>query len=323
MQSLCKTTQEGRLKWLRRPPRSAGACAPAACRLPIDGPGSLQRLFAKFRQLSDVLMKKLLVVLVLLVVGVCIGVAEWGAAPEPHGRMDHMPTSVERSSGSQSLTKEVSEVVRVLRQPTSEGPDGQRVPVGAPVVVGEYTHLGPLDESVRNGMIANCRQQIDNYKMQLGRPRGSGSADLLCEADLLLSIARTEKEEKALLDGRYITTAPGAPAPPLGIAGAEVVSTGGMVNGKYVNLTFVFPFADDTHLRDAHAYRQAIQAFDDSERARAFNALPDSERLRLADEIASLWRKQGITPQEVAYIHELIGRDVVLHPASGTVSIKR
>lgn len=62
-----------------------------------------------------------------------------------------------------------------------------------------------------------------------------------------------------------------------------------------------------------------VVAFDDSEKAQRFNALPDQERLPLAAHLAELLRKSPRSHEEQELLRQWIGFDTQLDEQSGLV----
>jgi len=266
-----------------------------------------------------------------LVAGVVVVWYAWRL--EDLASRDSMPPQIglptrptEPSAGGSNGGNQSPHPVRLLLQPTDvaavDAGHGL-VPVGEPQTIGEYQHMGPVDPGVRDGLIANCEHMLRELERRLAGGRDSTSGEALAkEADDLYSELCLQREIEALRDGSYLTTQKDLPSPPLTIPGAEVVSTGGFIGGEYVNLTYIFPLATDRDLRDAWEYRRAMHCFDDAERARLFNARPDSERVALAKEIAAILKKDRPTQEEISYVRKIIGNDVVLNPNSGIVTVR-
>ena len=212
---------------------------------------------------------------------------------------------------------ELPEVVRLVVRPMVAGRHSGAV-VDAPseareVLVGEYEHLGPLDVAVRDGLARNCEQQIREYQKELARDVDANSSEALVkQADAVVRLILWQRQVQCLMTEDYLTTARAAPTPPLYVAGAQIVSTGGFVGGEKVNLTYILPLASDPELRSAIEFRDTMTAFDASEKARRFNELPDAERAALAARLRAILKDPEASPGDRQFVVDTIGRANVL-----------
>ena len=94
------------------------------------------------------------------------------------------------------------------------------------------------------------------------------------------------------------------------------------MSGDVVNLTYVFPLADDPELRSAREYYRAMAAFDESEKARRFNSLPDAERLQLAARLARILRDPHPSQADNRFLFETLGRHNTLDERTGIVTLR-
>ena len=219
---------------------------------------------------------------------------------------------------------EVHEVVRLVVRPIAVGRDFGAVVDAAreerEVLVGEYDHLGPLDAGVRDGLVRNCEQMIREYQNELDRDIDSSSSEALVkQADAVVSLILWQRQVQCLMTEDYLTTARAAPTPPLYVAGAQIVSTGGFVGGEEVNLTYILPLASDPELRSAIEFRDTMTAFDASEKARRFNELPDAERTALAARLRDILKDPEASPGDRQFLVDTIGSANVLDAEAAIV----
>jgi hypothetical protein len=164
-------------------------------------------------------------------------------------------------------------------------------------------------------------QRLADRERQISVSKASAqdSVALLHEAELILEAATARAAMRALDLGSYVTTRPGDKSPPLNLPESEVIEAGSMRRGQPVAVTLVMPWRDHSELAQARQYYDAIREFDNSERARRFNALPDAERLPLAKQIAQILHKSDVTQDEWAFVQKWIGFDTRLSEFQGLV----
>jgi hypothetical protein len=222
-------------------------------------------------------------------------------------------TSVVQEAGGGPAEADLPEVVRLVVRPVGAGRDSDAASEATEVLIGEYEHLGPVDAGVRDGFVRNCEQQIRKYQKMLARDVDSSSSEALVkQAYAVVRLILEQRQVQCLLTEDYLTTAPDAPKPPLHVAGAQIVSTGGFVGGEYVELTFILPLASDPELRSAIEYRNTMTAFDASEKARRFNELPDAERAALAARLRAILKDPEASPGDRQFVVDTIGSANVL-----------
>lgn len=190
-------------------------------------------------------------------------------------------------------------------------------------VLAEIEHQGPLQGRDRESLLAALRQRLDNRQRQIenSNTNAQDSAALLHEAELILEAATTKAAIRALETGSYVTTLPGAKSPPLTLPESEVIGVGAMLEGKPVHVTLVMPWRDHSEMAQARQYYDAVLAFDNSERARRFNALPDAERLPLAARILRILRNPEASQAELHFVRNLIGFGSRLSEPQGLVIV--
>ena len=221
-------------------------------------------------------------------------------------------TSVVHEAGGPAEA-ELPEVVRLVVRSVVAGSDSDAASEAKEVLIGEYEHLGPVDAGVRDGFVRNCEQQIRKYQKMLARDIDSSSSEALVkQAYAVVRLILEQRQVQCLLTEDYLTTAPDAPKPPLHVAGAQIISTGGFVGGEYAELTFILPLASDPELRSAIEYRNTMTAFDASEKARRFNELPDAERAALAARLRAILKDPEASPGDRQFIVDTIGSANVL-----------
>mgnify|MGYP003624956715 FL=1 len=204
-------------------------------------------------------------------------------------------------------------VVRAVGANRDSGSGAEAAPEAREVLIGEYEHLGPVDPGVRDGFVSNCEQQIRKYQKKLARDVDASSSEALVkQADAVVRLILEQRQVQCLLTEDYLTTAANAPKPPLHVAGAEIVSTGGFIGGKYVELTYILPLASDPELRSAIEYRDTMATFDASEKARNFNELPDAERAALAARVRAILNDTQASPGDRQFVVDTIGSTNVL-----------
>jgi hypothetical protein len=209
-------------------------------------------------------------------------------------------------------------VVKPLRE-LAATEQGDRASSGT--VLCEVENLGPLERKDLSRLHEALVQRLQDREQKLAHSEASAqdSAALLAEAELLLDAATAKAAMRALDAGSYVTTRQGAETPPLTLPEAEVLLTGAMRDGSGVNVTIVMPWRDHTELAQARQYYDAVLSFDDSEKARKFNALPDAERLPLARQIDTILRKPDPKQDELRFVRQWIGFDTHFSPAQGLV----
>ena len=175
-------------------------------------------------------------------------------------------------------------------------------------VVAEVHHVGPLPADRIDAYGASFRKEQRRYEHLLAnRNVDATDADaLMKEADLLLMSVRFEASEQALLRGDYIVTE-AKTSVPMRMPGAEVVQIATEREGQDVTLSIVMPLHRYPRLADTLSYRKAIHEFQDSERARRFNGLPDAQRTTLAKRITAIQANPDASDDDRRFVYETIG----------------
>lgn len=209
-------------------------------------------------------------------------------------------------------------VVRIIARQETESPDAECR------LLAEVQHAGPLLPGERDQLL----QTLDGVKRRREEKlagfhaSAADSAALLAEAMLLLEVSRDGAAIEAIAMGSYVVTLTGQEAPPLVMPGCEVMCMGIMTRGQSAAITVMMPFVDHSDLARAREYYDAVRVFDDSERARRFNALPDVERFHLAREISRIRKSVDSTDEERRFVRETIGFGTELLEQSAIVIVR-
>ncbi|HEB51706.1 MAG TPA: hypothetical protein ENI87_00475, partial [bacterium] len=188
-------------------------------------------------------------------------------------------------------------VVRILARPVEAAaaeqehdPEAESAPADA--VIGEYEHLGPLSPEAVASYRESLAMQRDKILAHLGRTEvdASDSAALLREAGQLLSAYRMGASVEALAAGSYVVTESDGERPQPIVGSVDVAWIPLTYEGRSATLSIILPLSRHPRLADARSYYLAMREFDNSERARRFNELPDEQRLPLAEKILSILR---------------------------------
>jgi hypothetical protein len=200
-------------------------------------------------------------------------------------------------------------LVRIVLDPPANDGAEPRADAGSLDVVAEFEHIGKLsDQSLENFAAAFAQQaQLSRARLDSAGADASDSAALLEEARSLLSAARFEASIAALRAGSYITTASGAETPSLALPGLEVAQVPSHVNGQRVTVTILMAEKEHPQLAAARRYYEGLQDFDDSERARRFNSLPDDHRLALVRRITSILNNPNASSDDRRWVYDQIG----------------
>lgn len=249
----------------------------------------------------------------------------WYSADPSLDRVDGYPTArapyavgsplqdgPSRTTGNSPASLEAGDV-RVVVQPPNR-PES---------LVCQVRHLGPLIGDDLQSMKAKLQDAVLQREASL---RGKGSLetnptswDMVLEARESYALALDMDAIEAIAAGSYVVTASDALAPPLSVPGCEVVMVGHTKDGLPCNVTVMMPHRTYTRSARAREYMMQVVAFDDSEKAQRFNALPDQERLPLAAHLTELLRKSPRSHEEQELLRQWIGFDTQLDEQSGLV----
>ncbi len=194
----------------------------------------------------------------------------------------------------------------VATMPRSESDESTDVR-SAPVLV-DVAHLGPLAESEVAALMSSCERYRELRRRQFAERdvEATDSGDLLREAEMHYESALADCAIEAVANGSYVVLAQSEPAP-LTLPGAEVLTTGTMRNGEAVNVCIVVTHDAYPRVREAKNYVGDMLYFDDSEKARRFNALPDDDRSALAARVRELRSKRNKTKVDREFLRATIG----------------
>ncbi|MCK5940791.1 MAG: hypothetical protein KAI24_02380, partial [Planctomycetes bacterium] len=245
----------------------------------------------------------------LIFVAMCVVAGALWLATRQHPNVpdDPVPVAEELRSEPPPATRGSAAVpeagiVRILvREQVAAAADGEGR------LVAELQHVGPLSNERIDAFVGSFHKEQQRYEFLLANREvdAADAAALLKEADLLLMAARFAASEQALLQGDYVVTDASTPVP-MQLPGAEVVQIATSREGADVTLSIVMPLQRYPRLADALSYRKAIHEFQDSERARRFNALPDAERSALARRIAAIQANPEATDEQRQFVYETI-----------------
>lgn len=260
-----------------------------------------------------------LVCLLVCVVIVCLWWS-WSADPSPVA-IAPPRTPLGPASGSER-SQDLAQVPGLVRiQVQSAQKNQQSVVAGGRKTVVEVQNLGPLAPEALRSFCASFEKQAEACRRRLesNPARTDDSAALLQEAELLLDMERFLASADALRNGRYLTSRIEDVAPALTMPGIEVAQISTWSEGKAVLLTVLMPWREYANLERARDYHSALLSFDDSERARRFNELPDGERLELCRQILAIQRNPAATDAERQFVRDTIGFTGQLMEAAGIV----
>jgi hypothetical protein len=176
-------------------------------------------------------------------------------------------------------------------------------------VIVELTDIGPLSSADAKWVIDRLGE-IEAEKLGLLRSRSAQAGDsghLLEEAQLLLDVQTAKSAAAAMQQGTYTVTEPDAAAPSLFMPECEVCRMGALKDGKPSNVTILMPWKSHPELAKTREYRDAMRRFDDSEKARAFNALGDAEREVLAKRLRDIMQADSATQEEREFVVKTLG----------------
>jgi len=189
-------------------------------------------------------------------------------------------------------------------------------------VVFEADHLGALagtDLTSLEGSLRNYRLTREK-KLNAFQPKASSSKELLEQAQLMFAAELAKSADAAVKAGSYVVT-PSNVSLPLAIPGGELLQTSAVRDEAAVKVTIIMPHANFPALRNAREYLDDMRFFDDSEKARSFNALDRAARDALVAEVDA-FRKGGRTPNqdELRRVRQVLGlrydldrQNVILH----------
>lgn len=191
-----------------------------------------------------------------------------------------------------------------------------------PQVLARLADLGPLSESearwVRDRLREIETEKLDQLSSR--RDQTQTSVAMLEEADLVLAMQTARAAAEALSLGSYTATAPDAPAPSLALPASEVVRIGALKDGKPCTITIIMAWKSFAQLAQAREFRDSMQRFDDTEKARAFNALPDAERAEISRRLHAILSADRPSDDDRAYLLRTIGFNTKL-PRGSTIAI--
>ena len=207
-------------------------------------------------------------------------------------------------------------VVRIVRMLAAVEPGEEPDPTAAPAIV-EVNHLGPLTTDEARALQSSCERYLDmcRRKFEDRNTNATDSGELLAESMMLYDMTLAETAIEAVERGSYFVLSQSEPMQ-LTLPRAEVLSTGTRKDGQPVNISIVMPLDAYPRLREVRDYLNVSQMFDDSEKARKFNSLPDIEREALAARIREIRMKEAPTREERAFLEETLGFNTKMREGS-------
>lgn len=201
---------------------------------------------------------------------------------------------------------------------------GVPVEVAQDRLVARVHNAGPLSAEERRDVHVKLDQLIGMAESELAnRPVHSlDSAAMVKEASTVLSLGSLRSAKQALEAGSYLVTLAGEESPPLTMPESEVILLTHGFRGKPANLTIMMPWAHYKEAADARSYYDSVVRWDDSEKARRFNSLPDEQRVALAAELDAIRKKAQRTPEDQQRLVEWLGWDGELILGSASVVLR-
>jgi hypothetical protein len=173
-------------------------------------------------------------------------------------------------------------------------------------------------ESMRGKMVDLRDAAERELRTRSADPSDSGA--LLREASVMLQAATCHDALAALANGSYVVSYQGDEAPPLSMPESEVIAIiGHAKDGLPATVTIIIPWAVHERTAQARHYYDGVMAWDNSERARKFNALPDAERHELARRISRIENNPNASEFDKQWVRDMIGFATELNPQSAIV----
>lgn len=197
--------------------------------------------------------------------------------------------------------------IRFVRVPV-EVPEGRAPSLDEATTILEMQHLGPLQGADLQMFVNLCERYLESERQEFEQRTidPTDSRELLKEARMLYGVTLAEEALEAIARGSYVVT-PVGEARSLTVPGAEVLGAGAMVNGEPANVAIIMSHEAFPRVREAREYVNAAKAFDDSEKARRFNSLPDAERAALAARIRGIWKRSSRSDADQRFLRETMG----------------
>lgn len=203
-----------------------------------------------------------------------------------------------------------SRSVRILYQ---NGDGSARQPGSDPGVASEVlaniTDIGPFSpEEAR--YLGDRLAEIAAEKEALlkGLPaQALTSRRMLEEAELVLAVETAKSAIAALKAGSYTVTENGAKSPSLALPACEGVKIGAFRGGRPCMATIIMPWKAHPDLAAARDFHTAMRKFDDTEKARAFNAMEDAQRDLLAARIRGILSSASPSQDDMMFVDRTLG----------------
>ncbi|MFN8825587.1 MAG: hypothetical protein ACK501_11510 [Planctomycetota bacterium] len=258
----------------------------------------------------------LVAILVLLIVSTAL----WLGYTDHHlPEVDASRASHQNSTASDPVISGEAEIVRILAR---HGADGSELP--RETVLSSVVHRGALSgpdlESLQDKL--KVMRDMADQSLRDSRADASDSSAILAEAKSMLRSATRQDALHALDQGTYIVSFAGDATPPLTLPESEVIRVlGHGKDGVPATITIIIPWASHPRTAEARSYFDSVLSWDDSEKARKFNELPDVQRHELAQRIARIMENPQSTDEERRFVRETIGFATNLQRASAIVIV--
>ena len=260
---------------------------------------------------------------------VAIGVWWWvtdpRGGPGPSPQAQRIDSRDLRSSPRLAESPSPIRVVVETASPDGDAQTSEGEPRAVEREVAELTNLGPIEGNEFRGLHETTLAFLEGLERELAElPVNTGTApEIAREAELLLRAETARTAEAALLAGSYVTS-PSGVSTPLTLPGCEVLKVGWTRGGQRVSVTIIMPHDRYPDVKIAREYFEEMSRFESSERARAFNALPEAERVRLAGRIRGLRSaNRPLTQSDIRFIDDTIGSGNYFDPGGTTVHFRR
>lgn len=203
-----------------------------------------------------------------------------------------------------------SRSVRILYQ---NGDGSARPPGSDPGVASEVlaniTDIGPFSpEEARYVEDRLAEIVAEKAGLLKGLPAQALTSRLMLEeSDLVLAMETAKSAIAALKAGSYTVTEDGAASPSLALPACEVVMMGAFRGGRTCVATIIMPWKAHRDLAAAREFSTAMQKFDDSEKARAFNTLDDGQRDLIATRIRGILASAHPSQEDMQFVRGTLG----------------
>ena len=257
---------------------------------------------------------------VAIVVVLIVSTALWLAHTDPQPPAAGASTASRTSdNAAEPVRSDEGEIVRIMALHHADGSDLPRETVLSSVV-----HRGALSGPDLESLQDKLKVMRDDAVQSLrdSRADASDSSAILAEAKSMLRSATRQDALHALDQGTYIVSFAGDATPPLTLPESEVIRVlGHGKDGVPATITIIIPWASHPRTAEARSYFESVLSWDDSEKARKFNELPDVQRHELAERITRIMENPQSTDEERRFVRNTIGFATNLQRASAIVIV--